>query len=98
LFPWLAARGAGRPKTLNRRKKLSKIIEVTVTIEMSVDIPKEQSVNIVENTLEALVNHVEGSEQGLSGDNFEGFTTHITVEHDKFSKAWRPFPIKKENK
>ena len=63
-------------------------IELKVTIEMSEDIPKEQNAIIVENALEALVNHVDCSEQGLSGDDFEGYTTHITVEHDDFAQEW----------
>ena len=67
---------------------MSKIIELKVTIEMSEDIPKEQTAIIVENALEALVNHVDCSEQGLAGDDFEGFTNHITVEHDNFAQEW----------
>lgn len=67
---------------------MSRIIELTVSIEMSEDIPKEQNANIVENVLEAIVNHVDCSEEGIAGDDFEGYTTHIEVSHDDFVQQW----------
>jgi hypothetical protein len=64
---------------------MAKKIKLKVTIEMSKNILKKQKLTILNNALLALVNHVENSEQGLSGSEFEGFTTYIKIEHDGLS-------------
>ena len=42
---------------------------------------------VTEETIKALVNHVEGSENGLTGDH-DCYTTHIEVSSDELTQYW----------
>jgi len=67
---------------------MSKRLELKLTLDFSDDITEKEHKHIIENTMQALVNHVESSEEGLSGDNFEGYTTDIRLESDNFVDVW----------
>jgi len=66
---------------------MSNRIELKVTIELS-EGASDQEANVTENIMQALVHAVESSEQGIAGDDAEGYTTDIEVSSNKLVQHW----------
>lgn len=66
-------------------KKVKLEVEIVVSDDITT---KEQVRDITENVMEALVNHVNGSEKGIVGDDFEGYTKELIVSSPVITKLW----------
>lgn len=72
---------------------MSKKIRLTVEVTLSDEVTKSsQIIAVTENVLKALVNHIDGSEEGIVGDDFEGYTTKLVVSSLPVTKVWNLTP------
>ena len=64
--------------------------KVTVTVELtfSQDVDNEPKEVIGANVMQALIRQAQCSEQGLVGNDFEGYTKEMTVTTDKMVQHW----------
>ena len=59
---------------------MASTIELKLTLEFSENGAEQHEGDIRRNVLQALVNHVENSEAGIAGNNFDAFAGKIIIE------------------